>query len=533
MNEVKPFDVTALAVLTSLSAHVLSLAVPLALLQTYDRILPNAAYGTTVVLAIGVAIAICLEALLRYGRATLFAYVGAAVESKTTLRLVEHLGQAKSKAVHAMGTPSLLDALRAVTQVRDFWSGNAATALHELPFVAIYIGLIAYIGSWLAVIPLGLMIVALIAALLVTRTDRRAVADMEAADASCRDLTWGIFGGIVEVKALAAEAMLTQRYRDALIRSSDANARVDNNMAVIRENGAMLGQIATVGVVAFGAFMVVAGQMTTGGLAACTLLAGRSIAPAMGAFAYLSRLSHRKIAEKKIDDVLSLPLGPLWAGRGDQIFQGGAMTISGEALKGGSVSVEPGRIVLVEASDQLAATAALETIAQLDDSLGLEITLNGVDASAYDCQSLRQKIAMVSAHPELIRGSLLDNMTLFSPQYNTDALKLMQHLGLDAFVDGLHQGIMTEIGPASTEMVTPGIALRIGLIRALVRRPEILCLDEVGGAFDLDGMHRLVGILKEFKGRITIFVVSSNPELVELADQKIHIDWKVRTSEAA
>ena len=122
-------EVTAWAVAASVGAHLLSLAIPLALLQTYDRILPNQAYATTFVLASGVTVAILLEAVLRYGRAVLFAQVGAAYENKMTLRITNHLMRADGKAVHALGTPALTAAVKAVGQARDFWSGNAAASL--------------------------------------------------------------------------------------------------------------------------------------------------------------------------------------------------------------------------------------------------------------------------------------------------------------------------------------------------------------------------------------------------------------------
>jgi len=524
LDTIRPPSVTILAVIASICAHILSLAVPLALLQTYDRILPNEAYSTTLVLAIGVSIAILLEAVLHYGRAVLFANVGAVFESRASLALLDHLMRANGKAVHALGTPAISEALRAVGQVRDFWSGNAAAALHELPFVIVYIGLIAYIAAWLALIPLTLTLVALVAALLISRRAAQALSDVEAAEKQRRELAWGIFGGIVEVKAMAAETMLTRRYGETVARSMDASARAEDLMALIRENGSLLAQISTIGVLTAGAFMVIAGQLTTGGLAACTLLAGRSILPAMGTFAYLSRLGYHDEAERKIDDVLSLPLAPLWTGRdGERIFHGGTIELSGEAIEGGSVTIPQGSFVHVEASDSLTATAALDAIAQIDDSLGLSVKFDGLPGTAYDHQSLRHAIATASAYPELIRGSLLDNLTLFSPQYNSDAIRLTQRLGLDSFIDGLRQGFMTQVGPVGAEIVSPGIAVRIGLIRALVRRPAILCLDEVGGTLDLDGMRRLVEILEGLKGHVTIFVVSSNPDLLRLADQTISV----------
>ncbi|HWA45460.1 MAG TPA: ABC transporter transmembrane domain-containing protein [Hypericibacter adhaerens] len=524
VDDAKPAGVTVLAIAASVAAHILALAVPLALLQIYDRILPNQAYATTFVLAVGVTVAILLEALLRYGRAVLLAHVGAAFESRTTIQLLAHLLRSNPKAVQELGVPTLTDAVRAVGQVRDFWSGNAAAALHELPFAAIYIALIGYIASWLALIPLTLTLVALIAALVISRAAFRAVRAVDAAETSRRDLAWGIFAGLPEVKAMAAETMLTRRYRDVVARTMEGNARIENQMALIRENGTLLGQISTIAVVAAGAYMVVHGTLTTGGLAACTLLAGRSIGPVMGAFAYLSRLGYRDVAKRKIERVLSLPEAPLWLGHGENIFLGGTIDIAGPMIRNGPVSVPQGSIVHVDAADALTASALLESVARLDDSLGLEIKFDGEPSTAYDSVSLKRGIAMVTARTELLRGTLLDNLTLFSPQYNADAIRLSQRLGLSVFVDSLRQGLMTPMAPGVGISVSPGVAVRIGLVRALVRRPTILCLDEVGGALDLDGMRKLVELLRELKGRITIFLVSGNPALLQLADQKIRIE---------
>jgi ATP-binding cassette, subfamily C, bacterial LapB len=156
----EPRGATAPTIAASIASHLLALAVPLALLQTYDRILPNQAYGTTFVLGVGVTVAIVLEAALRYARSVLFAHVGSAFESQMTVRILEHVLRADSRAFHQLGIPDLSHAVRGVAEVREFWSGNAAVALHELPFALIYILLIAYIGSWLALIPLGFTILA-------------------------------------------------------------------------------------------------------------------------------------------------------------------------------------------------------------------------------------------------------------------------------------------------------------------------------------------------------------------------------------
>lgn len=84
-EHIQPTDIKILAIAASVSAHILALAVPLALLQAYDRILSNQAHSTTFVIAVGVTVAILPEALLRHGRSVLFAHAGAAFESRTTI----------------------------------------------------------------------------------------------------------------------------------------------------------------------------------------------------------------------------------------------------------------------------------------------------------------------------------------------------------------------------------------------------------------------------------------------------------------
>ena len=522
----RPPGVTALGIAASTAIHVLSLAIPIALFQTYDRILPNQAYGTTVVLAAGVLIAIVLEAILRYGRAVLFTYVGGAFETQGIVRLLEHVMRSDGRAFHRLSMADLAWALRAVWEVRDHRSGNAAVALHELPFAVIYVALIAYIATWLALIPLVLTVAAAVVALALFRSTAAAVQKAEAAQLARRSLVWGVFLGLVEAKAMAAETLLMRRHHDVLARAMDANARVEDRDALVAENGALLVQLATVGVVTAGAFMVIAGQLTTGGLAACTLLAGRSIGPTIAAFGYLTRQNQRQGAESRISRVLTLPPAPIWAGSNKpdkRLFAGGAIAILGDALPDGAVSIPQGTFVLVDAADSLLATAVLRTMGRLDDLPGLSISFDGEPSSVYDPDSLRRGITGASSRGEIIRGSLLDNLTLFSPQYEAGAIQLAERLGLNTFVDGLRQGYMTPVGSGSTEIISPGISARIGMIRALVRQPFVLCLDQVASFLDLDGIKRLTQLLKELKGHTTVFFASETPIMIELADRKLRV----------
>ena len=146
--------------LSSVFINILSLALPFTMLQIYDRILPNEAYGTAVVLVVGVGIAILLELLLRYARSWLLASSAANYELTTISKLVDSLMKADYHHMESLGSGAIAQGLKGVGEMREVYSGQAAVAMMDLPFVMIFLGLVAYIGGPLVFIPILVWLIA-------------------------------------------------------------------------------------------------------------------------------------------------------------------------------------------------------------------------------------------------------------------------------------------------------------------------------------------------------------------------------------
>ncbi|MDR6924247.1 ABC transporter transmembrane domain-containing protein [Pseudomonas sp. BE134] len=514
----------------SLVIHLLALALPLALLQIYDRILPSQSYGTAVFLVLGVGIAIILEVILRYGRTALFAHIAAQYESETTTRIFDRLLKADINVVEGMGTANVIDGIRSVAQVRDQWSGNAAVALYEVPFIAVYIGLVAYIGGWLAVIPLTLFAVALGMTLLVKAATERTLGNVEAADSRRRNLLWASFAGLSEVKSRGAEPGLSRNYAVMNARYMEASARLEMLVAWVRENAALLGQLSTVLIVIFGAIDVMKGELSTGGLTACTLLAGRSIGPAMLGLGYLARLAQAREAQAKVQHLLELPVGDavLYPQKRDEtgaslIVTQGCIELLRENNPDLTINIASGELVHLDAADAALASKLLAMVAGTGRQQGLEVRLDGHSVLEYSAVSLRHSVSLVPRHPALVAGSILNNLTLFDPRYNERARDYAEALGLLPFLGRLRSGALTEIGALGAEQFDEGVYQRIALIRALVREPKILLLDHAGSGLDLDGQKRLAALLQNMAGRPTVLVASNKPIMIGACDRSIHI----------
>ena len=501
--------------LISLVVHALALALPLALLQIYDRILPNQSTGTVAFLALGVGVAIALEAVLRYGRARVLASVGARFDAQVPVVMVKRLLAADLGATDRRGSAALLESFRSLATVRDFWSGNAAVSLYETPFVLVYVALIFYIGGQLAAIPAGIILAAGLLALAIRRSAGRSATAMERLDRRRQDLLWTLIKGLSLVKAVGGERQLASRYGTLSAASMAEGARFEALGAVLRESGAALGQISTVLVVSLGAVMVTQGELTTGGLAACSILAGRSIGPALAGLGYFVRMGQVSEAESRVRDVLTLPA--LARGASAQPVEDDTLTVSIDGRP--EFACRRGEIVGIDADRPHAASTVLSAISGLRLEPGVTAMLGGHDVLSLAPQDLRDRIAYVPEESALLPGSILNNLTLYDPRFNTAARIEADRLGLTEHFGRLRHGMLTEIGGAAGAQLDEGLVQRIALVRAMIRKPSVLILDQADDALDLDGERRLADLLVERKAVMAIVVFSARPAIRDVCDR--------------
>jgi ABC-type bacteriocin/lantibiotic exporter with double-glycine peptidase domain len=508
----------------SLVIHLLGLALPLALLQVYDRILPSHGYGTATLLITGVGIAILLDAFLRYGRSRIFIDLGARYEARMTVSLFERLLHADISELERRGNSWINNAVRSVSKIRDISSGQAALALYEIPFIFVYIGLIAYVAGWLAWIPLVLFVIALVAALFNKRATEQAAEQVEQQERRRQDLVWNIASGVSYFKSMGSESALGRLFNRANESLMTASARLDARSAFVSENSMLLSQLSTVFIVFFGAQEVIDGNLTTGALAAATLLAGRSIAPAMASLGYLARLAQSREAQARVEEVLNLPLSPaLCHEDGLGLPESLQLELAGRVVAGGKQMIAQGELVHLDCDDPSLASVVLEDIAGLGSSSGIEISINGKPMHDYAADGWRDAVCLVPRLSTLLPGSILNNLTLYDPRYNEKARDYAARLGLDAHINNLRNGILTEVGPSAAEELNQGAYQRISLIRALVREPSVMLLDHAASGLDMDGLKRFATILAELRGKTTVIIATRKTSLIEACDRSLRV----------
>ena len=129
--------------------NVLGLALPITILQVYDRVLKNEAVSTLFFLTLFLAVAFLLDFILRLAQGLLRNGVAARYEHRTMMRVSRALFSRSTAGKDTGTTGSMMDDFKAIQKIKDFYHGSTVNILVEIPFVLIYFLLMAVIAGWL------------------------------------------------------------------------------------------------------------------------------------------------------------------------------------------------------------------------------------------------------------------------------------------------------------------------------------------------------------------------------------------------
>jgi len=153
-----------------------------------------------------------------------------------------------------------------------------------------------------------------------------------------------------------------------------------------------------------------------------------------------------------------------------------------------------------------------------------KILVNNCDINQFNKNHLRQVLTLVPQQPELLTGTILDNISPGESDPDTDRImQIAEQTGLTGFLNSLPGGIYTAVGEQGLTL-SGGERQRIAMARALYRRPEILILDEFTSALDAEAEQDMIKLVLSMKDQgMTLVVISHKLQIVRHADHIILI----------
>lgn len=195
-----------------------------------------------------------------------------------------------------------------------------------------------------------------------------------------------------------------------------------------------------------------------------------------------------------------------------------------DALRDISFRAMPGQTIGVIGGTGAGKTTLINLIPRFYDVTAGEVLVCGRNVRDYALETLREKIGLVPQRSVLFRGNLRSNMQWGKPDATDEeiyaALKTAQAYD---FVEQKGEGLELKVEQEGRNF-SGGQKQRLAIARALVRRPEILILDDSASALDFATDAALRKAIKTDTGNMTVFLISQRVSTVRNADQIVVLD---------
>ena len=509
--------------LGSLVANLLAVAVALFSLQVYDRVIPHQSTATLWVLAIGAGLAMLLEAFLRIARARLMDGAGRRVEIRIQTILMDRVLGMQSGHGH---TPSqTFAAVREFSAIREFFTASTIGTLTDLPFIVLFLALVASIGGnvvW--VLFIGGILMVLPSFFMQRKMMALTLATQGASTKSSRLLHEAIYDADT-IKAQRGEDRFRRVWSELTAVSSLATSEQRKLASTLTFWSQGVQQATYVAAVVAGTFMVFQGQFTVGTIIAVGILTSRTLGPLTGLAATLARWSNVKAALTALDNIAEAPQDTdddraylrRDALRGDFALREMTFSYDDDGPKSVDIpalDIVAGQRIAVLGSNGSGKSTFLKVLSGLHRPSTGRVLIDGIDMNQVMPRDLRRAIGYLSQEVRLFAGTLRENLNL--TMLERDDARLLDALdfaGLGPFVRNHAKGLDLVISDGGAGL-SIGQRQSIGWARLWLQDPQICLLDEPTAALDQSLETALVARLETWlDGRTAIIATHRRPIL--------------------
>lgn len=514
--------------------NVFALALPIFTMNVYDRVVPNYAVETLWMLAIGVVIIMLADIVLRTMRGYFLDLASRRVDVELSGKIMERvLGSRLENRALSVGSYAVN--LRSFESVRDFITSASVTTLIDVPFALIFVAVIGWI-AWPVLIPLLLGLLVVLGYALATQGKLRELSETTYRAGAQRNATLiESLVGLDTIKAMGAESRMQRKWEEstAFLAHVGVQLRLVSNSTI---NVTLWGnQMVTLFVIITGVYLISAGQLSMGGLIACSMLSGRVMAPFGQVAGLVTSWHNAEISLKSLDEVMAKPMeraeGAQFLSRemfqGDIEFRNVSFAYPGaemESLSNVSFRIRPGEHVAILGRVGSGKSTLQKLAMGLYQPTAGAVMVDGIDLRQLDPSELRSRVGYVPQDVTLFFGSLRDNIALSHPNVSdSDLVRAAEIASLSDYINRHPKGFDMQISERG-DSLSGGQRKCVALARAMVHEPPILLMDEPTGSMD----HSTEVAVKQqlsacLKGR-TWLVVTHRNSLLEMVDRILVID---------
>ena len=523
-------------ILASILLQVLGLVTPLFTQIILDQVVVHKSLMTLHVFAIGVL----LFGVWRVGLLGVRQYLLDYFSNRVDLTLISAF------ISHALNLPLEFFADRhvgdIVTRVQEnqkiqmFLTRQAVTTALDALMAFVYVGLMVYYNWRLTLLVLGILPPIILLTVLASPMLRKVSRNVFTESAKQNSSLVEMLTGVATLKTAAAERDLRWLWEDHLTSMFNAQfhgQKLANNLQVI---GGLINTLGSTALLWYGATLVIQDQLSIGQFVAFNMLIGNVINPVLSLVSLWDELQEVMVSVERLDDVFAAqpeesvdkPLLVLPKLKGEVKFENVCFRYHPDEqrniLQNISFEVHPGETIAIVGRSGSGKSTLINLLQGLYHPTSGRVLIDGHDIRHVSPQSLRRQLGVVPQECFLFSGTILDNITLYRPEYPLAQVVEVANLAeAQAFIQSLPLGYNTKVGERGSAL-SGGQRQRIAIARALLANPRILILDEATSSLDTESERRFQENLRRISKQRTTFIIAHRLSTVRNASCIIVLD---------
>ncbi|MDX5383624.1 MAG: type I secretion system permease/ATPase [Rhodobacterales bacterium] len=513
----------SMVMLMTCATNVLILAIPIYLFQISDRVLTSRSTDTLIMLTLVIVGAVVLQAMFDAVRR--FMLMRTAVEVAARLG-APVLSAAAAASLHGSGRE--YQTLGDLQQLRGFLVSGTLLSFLDVPFAPLFILVIFMIHPHLGMIVVVTALLLLVVALINQRITAKpfAEANLAQAKANMHLDSMSRNSQIINAMAMIPEAV-TIWGRDTAA-SLIAQVRAQDRNIISASVSRAVRMLTQVGMLGWGAYLAIDGQITGGMVIAASIVAGRALAPIEGSIEgwnafILSRAAYGRVASLLRGSRLQFER--LWLPRPEGRLNverllyvpGGTKQV---ILNGISFALEPGDSLAVIGNSGAGKTTLGKMLVGSILPTSGNVRLDLMDLRNWDPRQLGENIGYLPQDVQLFPGTIKENIGRMRADATDEQIHHAAVLAdVHEMIASLPQGYETMVA-ADGAPLSGGQKQRIALARAFFGNPRLVVLDEPNSNLDTAGDKALARAIDHArKEKITVVVITQKPSLLNVVDK--------------
>ncbi len=491
---VKSWPIYSEVLIASLLINLFALASPLFIMNVYDRVVPNHAFETLWVLAVGIFIVFLFDLTIKILRGYFIDIAGKRADIILSSTIFE-----KILGIRMAAKPSSVGAFannfHEFESFREFLTSATLATVIDLPFLLLFLFIIWVLGGSLVLVPIIAIPLALLAAIIVQKPLKNTIQKLFGFSAAKGATLVETLSNLESIKIANAQGQVQKQWEDNIgqIAQLGMKSRFLSSCAI--NITTFCQQTASIGVVIYGVYKIADGDLTTGGLIACTILTGRTLAPITQVASLLTRYHQARASLNSLNQLMKLPVEqeteqhflsrPPF--KGNIEFKNIAFSYPHQpvkALTNISLKITAGEKIALLGRVGSGKSTIEKLILNLYQPQEGSILIDGTDIKQLNPTDLRRQIGYVPQDISLMSGSIRDNIN-FGSRFADDSaiLAAAKIAGVNQFVNQHPQGFDVQVGERGAAL-SGGQRQTVAVARALLKSPAVYIMDEPTNAMD-------------------------------------------------